>query len=165
MRQLYLIVPHAPLTVEVVDELQSEGIGPTRMRVYAKRPARFSGSGITVTAFPQARDRWMFAAVVGAIAALVVALLILLVAGAGPWSGVFVLIAAIGGAAVGATSRRDRSLEDELQPLRARVRRGDAVIVADVPDARLGEIEREIKARHPEVRVQGTDPRGSPPFP
>jgi hypothetical protein len=38
-------------------------------------------------------------------------------------------------------------------------------MAADIPDLRRGEVERRIKARHPEIQVEGTDPRGSPPFP
>jgi hypothetical protein len=31
-------------------------------------------------------------------------------------------------------------------------------------DIRQVSLEQEIKGRHPEVRVMGTDPAGSPPF-
>ena len=34
-----------------------------------------------------------------------------------------------------------------------------------VPGERLEQLQKGIKRRHPEIRVKGTDPSGSPPFP
>jgi hypothetical protein len=172
MRRLYLIVPNPHLTHEVVRELLSQGAGPEQVWVHAKRPDRFSDAGIAASRLPSGRDQRVVPALTGAILALVAALLILAVTGAGPWSAVFVLVATLGGAAVGATSGGPGGTQagpgkapQVVSALRRRLGRDDAVVVADVPDARLGEIQRDLKARHPEVRVQGTDPQGTPPFP
>jgi hypothetical protein len=56
-------------------------------------------------------------------------------------------------------------LGGELYRLDAALSRGEAVLVLEVDNGRIGEVERGVKSRHPEVSVLGTDPEGTPPFP
>jgi HAMP domain-containing protein len=83
----------------------------------------------------------------------------------GPQNGMLLLVATLAGAAAGAATGWLPRFPSELQPLRNELRRDDVVMRIEVPDERQGQLEQEIKARHPEIRVKGTDPAGSPPFP
>jgi hypothetical protein len=69
------------------------------------------------------------------------------------------------GAAVGAATAISSEFTAELRPLRREVGPDDAVMLLDVPDDRVGELEQTIASRPPEIRVKGTDPRGTPPTP
>jgi hypothetical protein len=75
------------------------------------------------------------------------------------------LLFTLAGAAAGALTAAWPAYPSELRPLHAEVGRDDVVMLADVPDEQLGRVERLIQDRHPGIRVKGTDPRGSPPFP
>ncbi len=80
-------------------------------------------------------------------------------------SPLVVVLVVAGGAFVGAATTWARPYPTELRPLRDELRRDDVVMRIEVADERLEPLETEIKERHPELRIKGTDPAGSPPFP
>jgi hypothetical protein len=82
-----------------------------------------------------------------------------------PSVGLLVLAFTLGGAVAGALTALWQGYPQELRPIRAELGRDDVVMLVDLPDELLGRVEQTIKDHHPEIRVKGTDPRGSPPFP
>lgn len=120
---------------------------------------------VSVTGLRPQLETLSMPALSGAALALTAALLVNAFGGAVPAAGLVLVAFTIAGAALGASTAAWRGYPRELRPLRAELRWEDAVMRLEVPDARLEEIQKGIKGRHPEIRVKGTDPVGSPPFP
>jgi hypothetical protein len=165
MRRLYLIVPGPELAGRLVEELLSEDLTGQSMRLLSRRPRELDALPVPVTGFRPSPDNILLRILGGAAAALMVALLTVAFSGAGQSTVPLLLIVTLIGAAAGAATLLWWGFPAELRPLRGELKREDLVMLLDVPDERLGELERAIASRHPEVRVKGTHPAGSPPVP
>ncbi len=165
MRRLYLIIPGPDLAADLVEELLSDGMEQRQLRLFACRPRRLKVP-VPVSRLSGGADSVLTRTLAGAVIALVIALVVIAIGGAGPFAGSILLVATAAGAAVGAVSGRQRGgYPSELEPLREELGGDDVVMLLDVADQRLGNWEERIKGRHPEIRVKGTDPAGTPPFP
>lgn len=165
MRQIYLIVPGAELARRLVGELGADGLEGQSIRLFARQPGRLDDLSVSVNGLRPHRDTLMVRALTGAALALVAALLAIAFGGPVPSAWLLLAAATIAGAALGAVTATWRGDPRELGPLRSELRREDVVMLLHVPDERLEDVQKGIKGRHPEVRVKGTDPAGSPPFP
>jgi hypothetical protein len=164
MRRLYLIVPGQELTERLIRELESEGLATRKMSLYAQRPTR--SATLTLPVRPMRASPWrsMWRALFGALTALIVAL-VLMVFGGLQIVLEGLLVVALLGALVGLSTARWGLVPPEVKQLRKELRPDDLVMLVDVPDDLLGQLEQTINTAHPEIRIKGTDPRGSPPFP
>jgi hypothetical protein len=165
MRRLYAIVPGPALSVHLVKELLAEGAAPQSIHLFTREPGQLTDLPVSVTGFRPPRDMILLRTLSGAILALLTALLVITVSGVGGSPVLLLLTVTLAGAAIGAVSTMWRGASRELHRLQGELREDDVVMVMDLPEARLGEMERKVKSRHPEIRVKGTDPAGSPPFP
>jgi hypothetical protein len=77
------------------------------------------------------------------------------------------LVLMVTGGAGGAVFRMwiGNGASGDLFRLEDAFKRGEGVMVLEVDDGRVGELENQVKSRHPDVSVLGTDPQGTPPFP
>jgi hypothetical protein len=166
IRPLFMVAPRPGEAVALVEDLIANGVEPGEIRVFARAaPPGGLPQGVDLARVqPPARaaGRGLLAgAVAGLLAGLAVGV-------AAPALGSALMIGAGLGAVLGAglaflVSMRRRA--STLGPLRRVVDRGDLVVRARVPKSRLVELEDRLKDHHPEVRVRGIDPAGSPPFP
>jgi hypothetical protein len=165
MRRLYVIVPGPALTVQLVDELIAEDIPREGIRLFAQTSGRLTDLPVSVRGFRPSRDLVLLRTLSGAILALLSALLIIIVGEVGDRPGFMLLTVTLAGAAIGAITAWWRDLPRELRRLRSELNEDDVVMLIDLPEARLGEVERQVESRYPEIRIKGTDPAGTPPFP
>ena len=164
MRRLYVTIPGPSLSGRLVDELLAAGVERKRMRVFARDPRRLDHIGVKVRSFSPGVVALLPAAVAGGSIALVF-LVIISIGVAVPWSAPLATAVTVAGAALGAGLAYWHDYPAELKPLGEELAIDDVVMTLDLPDERLGQVEKTIKARHPELKVKGTDPGGSPPFP
>jgi hypothetical protein len=143
----------------LVSELLEDGFSSARIRAYGNsRPAHLPVTGIPWRSEPRA-------ALEGAALGAGVMFILVLFAGiANAASGLLlVLLGAAGGGGWWLLHNRRR-----MAPVAAQsqaLRDGELLLAVDVDDADVGEFERRINARHPEMLVLGADAAGSPPFP
>lgn len=164
MRRIYLVIPGLQLTHQLHQELLSNGIDETHMQLFSRSPRQAGEHDLPLKrVYPQGRHFILFG-LTGAVVALTLTLLVIPFLGMVIASGVLLVIALIGllaGLAIVPWAGYPRDLKRIRQELSA----DDVLLLLDVRDQELGELEQEIKSRHPEIRVKGTDPGGSPPFP
>jgi len=166
MRRLYLRVPRQTSSAELVEGLLSDGLPPESIRLFTRQPRRLTRLPVSVRGFRSSPSTVALSSLAGVVIAMLAMLAVLAVSGAGPLAGsILVPSAALVGAIVGAASAWWRRAPPALREMRGEPGREDTVMLVDVPDDRLEQVEDAIKSRHPQVRVQGTDPVGSPPFP
>jgi hypothetical protein len=143
----------------LISELLEDGIASAQIRAYGNsRPAHLPVTGIPWRSEPRA-------ALEGAALGAGVMFILVLFAGiANAASGLLlVLLGAAGGGGWWLLHNRRR-----MAPVAAQsqaLRDGELLLAVDVDDADVGEFERRINARHPEMLVLGADAAGSPPFP
>jgi hypothetical protein len=165
-RRLYVVIPGAVLPNRVVQELLADGLTKQDIRLYSRQRNRLAEMPVTVTSLRAAPGHVLFRALAGAAIVLVALVLWAIAFGRVGSPGLLsLLLTTLAGGAVGAGTDLLQPFPAELRPLRGELRPDDVVLRADVPATGLGPLEEEIKARHPEIRVMGTDPRGTPPFP
>lgn len=164
MMQVYVSVPRQGVPSQVARELMGDGVAPDRIRIYSARPAREPDPPVPVTRYRSPATAMARGAGAGALIGGLAGLPLLLL-GAFGLAPLLVLILA--GGLVGALYRQwlGSAPGAEIYRLDRALRRGDTVMVVEVERARVGELERRVKARHPDVAVLGTDPDGTPPFP
>jgi hypothetical protein len=171
MQRLYFIIPGQSLTTQLVNELLEGGIPRLGIHLFAKKPAGLTGlTGLTVSVmgFQPPLDSILLRALSGAVVGLLTVLLMFFQGGIAGNPVSLILIMLLAGSLLGALSAFWRDMPEgagELRRLRKELRRDDVVMLMDLPEGRLGEVEQQVKSRHPQVRVKGTDPAGSPPFP
>jgi hypothetical protein len=169
MRHLFLTIPDPPLAARMVQELKALGVDEQGIRLFAERPQRLSGAmakvPVPVAALRVPPGRIALRALGGALLVLALALLLMSLGGAAALSLAALVGLALLGAIIGATTVLRGGPPREVRALRPELRADDVVMVAEVPDDRLAEIEQALNERHPELKVKGTDPGGSPPFP
>jgi hypothetical protein len=134
------------------------------MVLYAPKPVRSATLGIPVQAMQARFQRILSRGLAGVMVVLLIVFLVVVFGGLDVGIGALLSLLLVG-AALGAATARWGLIPPEVRQLNKELRREDLVMVLDVPDDRLGKIEQTIQTRHPEIRVKGTDPRGSPPFP
>lgn len=162
--QVFLASHDASVMADVAAELIRDGVDPDRVVVYSVNPDRTLSWPVRLVRYRSPGWAEAIGAVAGAVIGVVVGLPLLLLGVLWAASAVvLVLLLALGGAvfpqwlAVGA--------DPALRPLEVRLNQGQLVLVADLVEGRIGEMERRIKARHPDVAVLGTEAEGTPPFP
>ena len=166
MRRIYVVIPGPVLTGRLVQELLSNGLTPEQdMRLFSRQPKHLTDVPLSVTSLRVASGKIPLRALMGASIAFLALLLVLIAFDAAEVKGLLLVVVTMTGAAAGAATALLQPFPSELRPLREELRHDDVVLRVEVPDARQGSLEQEIKARHPEIRVMGTDPGGSPPFP
>ncbi|WP_058558263.1 hypothetical protein [Thiohalocapsa sp. ML1] len=144
----------------LIDELLSEGFSADRLHVYGNNLPQ--GLRVEATRWRSTPTAVLPGAVIGAVALPILWLLLFQT----PSQTMALLLAIVGGLAGGAWSlRRERHVQTPLSAQRQALTRGELLIAAKVDDERVGEVERQISERHPEMLMLGPDPAGSPPFP
>jgi hypothetical protein len=143
----------------LISELLEDGFSNAQIRAYGNSlPAELPVTGIPWRSEPRAV---LEGAALGAGVMLVLVLFTGVVNAA---SGlILVLLGAAGGGAWWLLHNRRR-----MAPVAAQsqaLRDGELLLAVDVDDAEVGQFERRINARHPEMLVLGADAAGSPPFP
>ncbi len=169
MRRLFLTVPDPPLAARMVQELKGLGVDEQGIRLFAERPQRLSaamaGVPVPVAALRVPPGSIALRALGGALLVLALALVLMSLGGAAALSLATLLALALLGALIGAATLLRGGPPREVRALRPELRGDEVVVVTEVPDDRLADVEQALKERHPEVKVKGTDPGGSPPFP
>jgi hypothetical protein len=165
-RRLYVVAQGPALTDRLVQELLADGLTKQDIRLFSRQPNRLADIPVSVTSLRAAPGHVLLRALAGAAIVLVALVLWAIVLGrAGSPSLLSLLLTTLAGAAAGAGTLLLQPFPAELGPLRGELRSDDVVLRVEVPNRRQGLLEEEIKARHPELRVMGTDPGGTPPFP
>lgn len=164
MSQVYMSSSRQGVTGEVARELLNEGVSPGHIRIYSARPAQAGDLPVPITRYRSPGKSMAYRALAGAAVGALVGLPLLMLGGFGIAP---LLVLALAGALAGGVFRQwfGNGTQPDLYRLDGALQRGETVMVLDVDKARVGELERKVKARHPEVAVLGTDPEGTPPFP
>jgi hypothetical protein len=169
-RRLYVVAQGPALTNRLVQELLADDLTNRDIRLFSGQPNRLADIPVSVTSLRAAPGHVLLCALAGA--AIVLVVLVLWAIGFGRvgspslWSLLLTtLTGAAAGAAAGAGTALLQPFPAELRPLQGELRPDDVVLRVEVPDTREGPLEEEIKDRHPEIRVMGTDPGGTPSFP
>lgn len=162
--QVFIASQDARVTADIAAELIRDGVDPDRVVVYSVSPDRTLSWPVRLVRYRSPGWAEAIGALAGAVIGVVIGLPLLLLAVLGAASVVvLVLLLALGGAVF----RRwlTDGTDPALRPLAVRLNQGQLVLVADLVEGRIGEMERRIKARHPDVAVLGTEAEGTPPFP
>jgi hypothetical protein len=164
MAQVYMTAPEQAVTGEIAAEFIGEGIPEDRIHIYSTRPNGDAPLPVALTRYRSPTDSILLG---GGVSALIGALLGLPLLGLGGFGVAPLLVLMIAAGAAGAVLRLwiRKGPAGELYQLEDALNRGETVMVLEVDDGRVGEVERKVKIRHPEVSVLGTDPQGTPPFP
>lgn len=157
-RRLYFVIPDEPQATQVVNDLETAGVGRQHMHAIA-------GRGATLTRLPPATERqrrdagwrleriaWtgdlmlFFLGLIGLIASLVWASL------AG--SLLFVVLMAL--TLIAGVLFALRVPDTHLDEFRGALSHSEILLMVDVPRQRVAEIEEMIRRRHPEAIPGGT---------
>ncbi|MGG7055949.1 DUF1269 domain-containing protein [Nitrosomonas sp. ANs5] len=169
MRRIYFLVPNIDVTRKIVDELLLARIEERHIHVIAKRGTPLEdlpeASLLQKSDFvPAVQQGLAVGGSTGALAGLVAVALPpastviaggVLLAGALAGAGIGAWISGMVGMSVG--NRRIKEFEEAIEA-------GHMLVLADVPAARVEEIEERVKQHIPEVEVESTEPR-VPAFP
>ncbi|HRQ05572.1 MAG TPA: DUF1269 domain-containing protein [Nitrosomonas halophila] len=169
MRRIYFLVPNIDVTKRIVDELLLARIEEKHIHVIAKRGTPLEdlpeASMLQKSDFvPAVQQGLAVGGSTGALAGLVAVALPpastviaggVLLAGALAGAGIGAWISGMVGMSVG--NRRTKEFEEAIEA-------GHLLVLADVPAARVEEIEERVKQHIPEVEVESTEPR-VPAFP
>lgn len=164
MPQVYMSVPRAGVPGEVARELLGDGLSPAQIRIYSARPRTEEDAPVPVTRYHSPSSAMARGVLGGALVGALVGLPLLML---GAFGLAPLLVLMLAGALGGGLFRQwlGSGSEQEVYRLDGALRRGETVMVLEVEKARVDDLERRVKARHPEVAVLGTDPEGTPPFP
>lgn len=160
-RRIYLVVPGPELAGRMIADLQDRGVAHERIALYAYQPERLANLPVVTTSLNAGPRRIVIRALIFAAVAALVGLALL--AEGVHWLVLPLLVLA--GVNLGAGSVYKTPLPDDAEPLRAELRRNDILMLVDVDDSDQGPIQKGIAEQFPEIRVKGTDPTGTPPFP
>ena len=169
MRRIYFLVPTHESAVKIVDELLLARIEERHIHVIAKEGAPLGdlpeASLLQKSDFVPALERGL--AVGGATGVLAGIAAVTfppagLILGGGAVLGIALLGAGFGAwlssmIGVNVPNRQLKQFEDAVD-------RGEFLFLADVPKARVEEIEELVKKHHPEADIEGTEPT-IPAFP
>jgi hypothetical protein len=159
-----MTAPEQAVTGEIAAEFIGEGIAEDQIHIYSARPKRDAALPVALTRYRSPTDSILLGGGVGALIGALLGLPLLALGGFGIAPLLVLMIAA---GATGAVFRLwiRKGPVGELYQLEDALNRGETVMVVEIDDGRVGEVERKVKTRHPEVSVLGTDPQGTPPFP
>lgn len=164
MAYLYITTSEDRLIGPMVDELVGDRLAVTsQIRVFSMHPDSLPPVAAKTIRYRPPAANMVYGALIGLSLGLLIGLLLML-AGFG---AIPVLVLMVALAVGGALSRLwfGHGLAGELYRLDDAMRHGNTVMVVDVDRNRVAEIETNVKQRHPEVAVLGTDAEGTPPFP
>lgn len=165
MRRIYFLVPDMDTTRQIVNDLLLAHIDERRIHVLARRNTPLEdlpeATFLQKTDFIPAMRQGL---AVGGATGLLAGLVALATPGGLVIGGGAILIFALAGGGLGAwwssmigASTGNRQLADYAEA----IDRGEVLLMADIPVARIDEIEQLIRNRHPAVDLAGTDPVGS----
>jgi hypothetical protein len=164
MAHVYITTLKKGLMEELAGELLGDGVAAGRIRVVSAYPERVPRLPVKLIRYRSPASSAMVGAALGAVAGALLGMPLLAF-------GVFaiapLLVIVVVAATAGAVFRLwfATSPSGEIYRLDEALRSGEDVMVLDIEEGRIGELERKVKSRHPEVAVLGTDPGGTPPFP
>ncbi len=157
-RRLYFVIPDEPQAAQVVNDLETAGVGRQHMHAIA-------GRGATLTRLPPATERqrqdagsrleriaWtgdlmlFFLGLIGLIASLVWASL------AGSLLSVVLMALTLIAGVLFAVRVPDTHLDE----FRGALSHSEVLLMVDVPRQRVAEIEEMVRRRHPEAIPGGT---------
>jgi hypothetical protein len=163
MEQLYMMSQKRGVIAQIADELISQGIDISRMRVYAVEPKQLPAMPVKVSRYLTPATVMTYGASFGILAGAVIWLLLMM----DGYKYMPILFIAIVMGAGGAISGLwlGHGLNGDLYRLNAVLLSGEIVMVVDVDKPFVAELEQTVVRRHPEVSVLGTDTEGTPPFP
>jgi hypothetical protein len=169
MRRIYFLVPDISTTKRIVDELLLSRIGEKHIHVVAKRGTELEdlpeASLLQKTDFIPAVERGL--AVGGTAGALAGLVAVVLPPASTVIAGGIVLGSALAGAGVGAWAGSligVSAASSRIKQFEQAIEAGQLLVLADVPKARVEEIEARIKNHLPTVEIEGTEPT-QPAFP
>lgn len=164
MKLIYMTTIEQGVTREVASELLGDGITEDRIHIYSSRPEEVSPIPVEVKRYRSPTGSVVVGAVLGAFIGVLAGIPVLELGSAA--IGPLLVLIVVGGAG-GVFFRLwvGKGPGGELYRLDDVLRRGETVMMIEVDDARVDEVEKRVKSRHPDVSVLGTDPRGVPPFP
>jgi len=164
MTLLYVRVPEHEVLAQIAAELLDTGMAKERIHAYSIRPKRASSTPVPITRYRPPSGAMATGGAVGALTGALAGIpfLALGVLGIAP-----LLVLMVTGGLGGAVYRLwvGNGPGGELYRLDDVLLRGEAVMILEVDAQRVGEVERTIKSRHPDVFVLGADPGETPPFP
>jgi hypothetical protein len=158
LRRLYFVLPNETSASATAADLRAAGIDAGHLRIAAREPGRIRIEGVRIQDAHLDRGAriehslWVINLLIFAIAALAFAGL-LLGQGLAAW---LVLPAAVMAATFGAGLRFTRIPNAHLQEFADALRHGELVLMADVPPARVAEIEDRVRRRHPDAVAGGS---------
>ncbi len=171
MRRLYFLIPNADIAKRVVDELLLARIPERHIHVVAKDHHILREHGIPEAGLLQESDvvpaieKGMAAGGVTGLVAGVVAVTFPpagLVLGGGA-----ILATTIAGAAFGSVVAPMIGISapnKRLKQFEKAVEAGELLMILDVPKSDVDKVNELVRTHHPDVHIEGTDPR-VPPFP
>jgi hypothetical protein len=168
-RRLYFLLPDLPSARKTMDDLLlariDEGhihfIGPQDADMSGLHPANVLQSSDLI---PAAQHGLVIGGGIGILAGLAAAMYPIV--GDTPQWGAVAVLAILGGAfGAWASSMIGVSIpSSRLKRFEAATRRGEFLVMVDVPRSRIAEIEELLRAAHPEAHFEGVEP-DIPAFP
>jgi hypothetical protein len=169
MRRIYARIREAQDTTDAVAQLLREGVDSERIQLYSANPGELEALPVRVSRLRWPRKTMWRGGIAGGLVGLGLTIVIAVFTGPiGPVPGIaIVLLCALVGALVWRLALDGGADREALEVARRQggLKRGETVLLLDVPDAQAQEIERRLKQAHPQIAVLGTDPSGTPPFP
>lgn len=164
MAHIYISAPEHQLVAQIAGELLGDGFPPRRIRVYSAHPQDAPELPVGLVRYRSPGGAMTVGGIGGAAVGALIGLPLLVYGGFGLAP---MLVTVVAGGVAGALIRLwfANGLGGELYRLDDSLQAGQVVMAVDVEKPQIGEIERRVKNRHPEVLVHGTDPEGTPPFP
>lgn len=165
MRRLYVIVPGMEMADGLRQSLLSNGIEAKGMQMYATGRRSATGSPIAPKHFRPTGAKLLLYALAGCLVLAALGWAVLADAVFTPLGALGLSAMALAGLAAGAVVAIRSGPTGELKRLRREMGDNDLLLLLDVPDQRYADIENSLMNAHPEIRIMGSDPAGSPPFP
>lgn len=167
MRRLYFLVPDVDTTRQIVDELLLARIEERHIHLIGPEGVALAGlpeaTLLQKSDFIPAAERGVaLGGATGILAGLVAVALPGVVIGGG-----ILLALTLVGAGMGAWLGGMIGMDvpnSQLKAFEASIKKGEILMLVDVPKARVHDIEALVKQHHPEAEIEGTEPH-IPAFP
>ncbi len=167
MRRLYFLVPDVDTTRQIVDEL-------LLARIEERHIHLIGPEGVTLTGLPEAtllqKSDFIPAAergvALGGATGMLAGLVAVALPGVVVGGGILLALTLVGagmGAWLGGMIGMDVR-NSQLKAFEAAIKKGEILMLVDVPKTRVREIEDLVKQHHPEAEIEGTEPH-IPAFP
>lgn len=157
LRRLYFILPDAASLSATLNDLRATGIDAGHLRVAARHPGRLRIEGVQIQDARNDRGEWLERSLwntnLAVFAAAALAFIVLLASqGLTLW---LLLPAAVMAATFGAGLRFTQVPNTHLREFTDALTHGELLLMADVPPARVAEIEALVQRRHPDAVIGG----------